>query len=245
MPVRKSVEVTGVEVPEGGSISITEPSFAGPPRANRAAKSEGFAPEVSGNFKSYRWLDILNEAYKHGFVGFDASTVQPYETIDRNGKPMTTWVARAQAVFDDGSIHVAVGEANYENCNKTIGNSAARMAETRAKSRALAHALNLDANVDFEMEDPTNPAASAIPQQRAYTQRSVPAATGSVTARREDPSKFPPQNVPGGWACKICGTQLKDTEKSSAGQKAFWSARDNDGDILCWNHQQEAKSQAA
>jgi hypothetical protein len=139
---------------------------------------------------------------------------------------------------------MAVGEANYENCNRQIGLAAARMAETRAKSRALAHALNLDANVDFEMADPHDPGASAIPNSVNRSTRSNQSSNASTSAS-PNPVSYPPQNVPNGWACEVCGDQLKDSVTKdgrtfTAGEKASWSVRDL-GAILCFTHAKEEK----
>jgi hypothetical protein len=247
MAPRKSVVADEVSADTEDSSSVSS-SVYGYKRADRTVRT--LRPDKLGSITTYRWLDILDEAYQNGFIGFSSVELVPHTTIARDGNAQTTYIATVVAEFYDidtgeRSQHVGAGEANYENCNKQIGNSAARMAETRAKSRALAHALNLDANVDFEMADPTDPSASAIPNSRTSPNGRAASSAPSISRiPSANPETYPPQNIPDGWACEVCGSELKSSEKYTAGQKASWSVRDH-GQILCYEHNQAAKAAKA
>lgn len=212
-----------------------------PLRAIRRGREDELKPKNLGNMTVYTFKDVLDYAYDKGFSHFNVDPVEYHTTLSRDGKPMTTASVRATAYFWDhdpltGGIRLigmqATGDANHENCaNRVIGMHYPRMAETRAKARALAHALNLDANLAEEMgEDDPQPA------RKSYTPRKESVPTDNNPYPKEDPSQFPEQNVEGGWACEETGERLKDTAASSAGHKAMWSKRKY-GRILSYNTQ--------
>lgn len=105
--------------------------------------------------KVYRYRDVLNLAYQHGLVGFEqAAPVQCYRVPGVNGGEVVVWVAEVYALFReaDGQIYRyhGVGDASVENANRRVAAAGPRLAHTRAKARALADALNLDANLREE-----------------------------------------------------------------------------------------------
>ncbi len=109
--------------------------------------------------KVYRYRDVLNLAYQHGLVGFEqAAPLQCYRVPSIDGKrEVVYWVAEVYAVFrePDGTLvrFHGVGDASVENANRGVAVHAPRLAHTRAKARALADALNLDANLKEEFAD--------------------------------------------------------------------------------------------
>jgi hypothetical protein len=199
-----------------------------PARTVREGREKFLQAKTIKNMTLYTFKDVQDYAYTHGgLVGWRVLRENVFEITNQQGKQESTAIVVVAAIFSDGTESEALGDANYENTgNSMIGKHFIRMAETRAKGRALAHALNLDANFAEEMGGDDVPA------------RKTSAPNSTAQRANEDPSQFPEQNVDGGWACEETGELLKDTAQSSAGQKALWSSRKNGGRILSYNAQQ-------
>lgn len=71
------------------------------------------------------------------------------------------------SVFLGGARFDGTGEANAENVGKTIAVHAPRMAETRAKARALRDALNIQGVAIEELGDENDVPPAAAPQRQA------------------------------------------------------------------------------
>jgi hypothetical protein len=104
-----------------------------------------------GTTKVYRFRDVLTLALQCGLLGFPAVSVWCEKVPGPGGAEIPHWVCQAEALFrlDDGSTvtFAAVGDASAENTNRHVAKAGPRMAETRAKARALSQALGLDANL--------------------------------------------------------------------------------------------------
>ena len=220
------------------------PLWGQPTRTIRETAQEALTKSKFGQMEIYTFKDVLNYAYTQGFHHFANSQLKIETTLDQQGKAISTATVTTEAVFlepvpdwETGEMrmgfvhHSGIGDANYENTgNKVIGKHFIRMAETRAQGRALARALNLDANFQEEMggDDTVTPAA---------TTRSKGSRSSNSNYAEEDPEQFPNQNrSEGGWECEECGEVLKDTAQSSAGRKAQWAVSKT-GRILCWDDQ--------
>lgn len=213
-----------------------------PARTNREGRGEHLQPENIGRMTLYTFKDVLDYAYTQGLVRFGEPGVQVVQTLDANGKPQSTAIVSVAAIFLEDGKEVecwGIGDANFENTgNKNIGQHFIRMAETRAKGRALAHALNLDANFAEEMGDTSD----SKPTQN----NSTPTRQSSTTNKypKENPNKFPLHNhvemgqSEPGWYCEETGEKLKDTPQSSAGRKAQWAV-EKTGRILTYDEQQK------
>jgi len=104
----------------------------------------------------YRYRDVLNLAYQMGLVAFEQAAPIQCHVVPGVGKQgdVVYWVSEVYAVFrePDGTLvrFHGVGDASVENTNRGVAVHAPRLAHTRAKARALADALNLDANLREE-----------------------------------------------------------------------------------------------
>ncbi len=103
---------------------------------------------------------LLDEAHNRGLRGINTELVQvPDET---NGNVA---IVKATAEMDDGRRFSGIGDASPENVGRNIVPHLIRMAETRAKARALRDAVNVGATALEELSDgddapPAPPSAS-------------------------------------------------------------------------------------
>jgi hypothetical protein len=103
---------------------------------------------------------LLDEAHSRGLRGINTELIQvPDET---NGNVA---IVKATAEMDDGRRFSGIGDASPENVGRNIVPHLIRMAETRAKARALRDAVNVGATALEELSDgddapPASPSAS-------------------------------------------------------------------------------------
>lgn len=118
-----------------------------------------------GTTRVYRFRDVLTLALQCGLSGFPELRLWCERVPGPGGAEIPHWVCQctAQFVLDDGTVQtfVAVGDASIENTNRHVAKAGPRMAETRAKARALSQALGLDANLleEYGGDDDSTPAA--------------------------------------------------------------------------------------
>ena len=111
------------------------------------------------------YVGLLDLAHQKGLTGFTTELLQaPNEA---NGQ---TTIIIARAIFNDGErMFCGIGDANPNNVNRMIAVHAIRMAETRAKGRALRDALNIGMTMLEELDgapdvaSPSKPVAKAEP----------------------------------------------------------------------------------
>ncbi len=111
------------------------------------------------------YVGLLDLAHQKGLAGFTTELLQAPN--DANGQ---TTIVLARAIFDDGArMFCGIGDANPNNVNRMIAVHAIRMAETRAKGRALRDALNISMTMLEELDgspevgSPSKPVAKAEP----------------------------------------------------------------------------------
>jgi hypothetical protein len=156
----------------------------------------------------YKWRDALNYAHSVGLIGFRTGLVESLCDVAANH-----YVAHAVATFADGTEWSGIGDANPKNVNPMVIAHIPRMAETRAKARALGDALNLDANFADELGGDEKP---------------------------EDGVTFAPKAIPSplpagiGIGCEECGAELKDSPGFTADKKASYS-KSKYGRVLCYS----------
>ena len=91
---------------------------------------------------------LLDEAHNRGLRGIDTELVQV--PTPENG---TVAVVKATVEMEDGRTFSGIGDASPENVGRNIVPHIIRMAETRAKARALRDAVNVGATALEELSD--------------------------------------------------------------------------------------------
>jgi hypothetical protein len=105
---------------------------------------------------------LLDEAHSRGLRGIDTELVQVPD--DSNG---SVAIVKATAEMDDGRRFSGIGDASPENVGRNIVPHLIRMAETRAKARALRDAVNVGATALEELSDGDDaPPADDFPAPR-------------------------------------------------------------------------------
>ena len=92
---------------------------------------------------------LITLAHAQGIKGIQTELLQaPSKDNDQMA------IVRATVTDKDGNEWHGLGDADDTNVNKNIAKHKIRMAETRAKGRALRDALGLDILMDSELADP-------------------------------------------------------------------------------------------
>jgi len=91
---------------------------------------------------------LLDEAHQNGLRGIDTELVQVPTAENGN-----VAVVKAMVEMEDGRTFSCIGAASPENVGRNIIPHIIRMAETRAKARALRDAVNVGATALEELSD--------------------------------------------------------------------------------------------
>src|ERR671915_2259755 len=105
---------------------------------------------------------LLDEAHSRGLRGIDTELVQVPD--DANG---SVAIVKATAEMDDGRRFSGIGDASPENVGRNIVPHLIRIAETRAKARALRDAVNVGATALEELSDGDDAPPAGYPPPRA------------------------------------------------------------------------------
>lgn len=91
---------------------------------------------------------LLDEAHSRGLKGIDTELIQV--PTAENG---STAIIKATVEMEDGRVFSGIGDASPDNVGRNIAPHLIRMAETRAKARALRDAVNVGSTALEELSD--------------------------------------------------------------------------------------------
>ena len=139
---------------------------------------------------------LLDEAHNRGLRGIDTELVQVPTAENGN-----VAVVKATVEMEDGRTFSGIGDASPENVGRNIAPHIIRMAETRAKARALRDAVNVGATALEELSDgdesgtapsnyPPPRNLQSVPQRTASGGDSTPS-NGRAGAAPEDAEDVP------------------------------------------------------
>jgi hypothetical protein len=126
---------------------------------------------------------LLDEAHNRGLSSIDTEIVQV--PTEENGQVA---VVKATVQMEDGRTFSGIGDASPGNVGRNIVPHIIRMAETRAKARALRDAVNVGATALEELSDgdETPPAGYPPPRGLQEASRRAPANERSAPRPVED-----------------------------------------------------------
>lgn len=157
---------------------------------------------------------LLDEAHSRGLRGIDTDLLQ---VPDQNNGSVA--VVKATVELEDGRRFSGIGDASPENVGRSIVPHLLRMAETRAKARALRDAVNVGAMALEELSDGDD----------------APAAYYSTSRSRPTPARpAKPQSAEQEKDAKKSTNGNGETSKSGRGQSSRGSqqARKSQVDLL-------------
>lgn len=109
---------------------------------------------------------LLDEAHNRGLKGIDTDLIQVPD--DSNGNVA---VVKATVRMEDDRVFSGIGDASPANVGRNIAPHVIRMAETRAKARALRDAVNVGATALEELSDgddaPPSESYNSAPRARS------------------------------------------------------------------------------
>ena len=103
---------------------------------------------------------LLDEAHSRGLRGIDTDLLQVPDESNGN-----VAIVKAIAEMEDGRRFSGIGDASPENVGRNIAPHVIRMAETRAKARALRDAVNVGATALEELSDGDDAPPTAPPRR--------------------------------------------------------------------------------
>ena len=136
---------------------------------------------------------LLDEAHQNGLRGIDTELVQVPTAENGN-----VAVVKATVEMEDGRTFSGIGDASPENVGRNIVPHIIRMAETRAKARALRDAVNVGATALEELSDGDEaPPPTGYPPPRGLRSAGRDQPAGSVGSAPNGRAGSRPEAVEG------------------------------------------------
>jgi hypothetical protein len=148
---------------------------------------------------------LLDEAHSLGLKGIDTDLIQIPDESNGN-----VAIVKATAEMDDERRFSGIGDASPDNVGRNIAPHLIRMAETRAKARALRDAVNVGATALEELSDGDD----APPAQSSRT-RPTP-----IRGGRQNSTQDAAQAAPTEQEAPPNGQAEKPTSSAKRGGKA-------------------------
>jgi hypothetical protein len=141
---------------------------------------------------------LLDEAHTRGLRGIDTELVQVPTAENGNVALVKAVVEMEAADGSEGSrTFSGIGDASPENVGRNIVPHIIRMAETRAKARALRDAVNVGATALEELSDGDEAPPAAYPPPRGIQSAGRSQAAGSASSAPNGRAGSKPEAVEG------------------------------------------------
>jgi len=184
---------------------------------------------------------LLDEAHSQGLRGIDTELLQVPSPDNGN-----VAIVKAVCEMEDGRKFSGIGDASPENVGRNIAPHVIRMAETRAKARALRDAVNVGATALEELSegDDAPPAGSSYggrPSRGSDGARPTPIRGAGARQdarqgqRRNDEAADEPAAEPDGSAAGSTNGQAEEAApaaRKGGGSRAGAKARKSQVDLL-------------
>ena len=163
---------------------------------------------------------LLDEAHGRGLRGIDTDLLQVPDESNGN-----VAIVKATAEMEDGRRFSGIGDASPDNVGRSIAPHIIRMAETRAKARALRDAVNVGATALEELSEGDD----APPASRSFEGSSPRGSTDSARptairgGRQEAAQSAPPsaeQDTPNGQAEKPAASSKRGSGSGAKARKS-------------------------
>ncbi len=167
---------------------------------------------------------LLDEAHNRGLKGIDTELIQVPDESNGN-----VAVVKATVRMEDDRVFSGIGDASPNNVGRNIAPHVIRMAETRAKARALRDAVNVGATALEELSDgddaPPSESYNPAPQARSAA-APTPIRSGRQGGSQDERAKEPParsqspveETTPNGQAETPAPAPAAPAEKPAAGK---------------------------
>ena len=161
---------------------------------------------------------LLDEAHSLGLRGIDTDLIQVPDESNGN-----VAIVKATAEMEDDRHFSGIGDASPENVGRNIAPHLIRMAETRAKARALRDAVNVGATALEELSEGDDaPPASPTSESPSSRGRPTPIRGGRQNSSRDSSqTAAAEQDTPNG-----------QPEKPASSSKRGGKARKSQVDLL-------------
>jgi hypothetical protein len=170
---------------------------------------------------------LLDEAHNRGLKGIDTELVQVPTEENGNVAIVKARVEMKDSSADEGSLRIfsGIGDASPDNVGRNIVPHIIRMAETRAKARALRDAVNVGATALEELSDGDDAPPANYPPSRPPNPRGLQDISGRPPADEGAASSAP--NGKAGETPEAAHATPEGTSRRSSRRGGGGSSRDN------------------